>query len=620
MNRKPINILLCLVILIGLQIFVSGNVHAQTDSTSSVYNESVIVVGDYTPVLDGVTEKVNVAPAVNDNITADLQPKFNYSISPRRMSSVTETSGPKTRKVIGSPVRLYNNYMRFGIGHDFAAFADINPLMDLYYTSTRHNNMSYGARLYHQTDVTTFGNEDVDTPSPNHYGRTRMSDTRFDVFAKYILKKSHLLSADLAFDRMYGRYYGFSDSTLQNRLGLNRDSISFSDYAFAYNNLALNLGAKSINTDINKLGYDAAIGMADMWGRYDSKQLSMNLNGGIHYGFPMFSKYKAIAYLNANWHGYRQSYDAPQSTADLPLGYDAATALPDSLEAGRHVLTFNPYVDFLFNGLKFHTGLRLGFNGYDNPESTTHNLFPDLSVAKSFSNNSISLIVGFRGDYHVNDWNTLKNENPFTAPGVDTKATVENDLYAHLRINFSKKLMLNVLVDNNFYRNKMYFALDRRYLLQNVYTPYFVDHNELKVGADFTFVNDEMITMTLGGVYSADYNVPDNMILLFSNEFEAHLDADVNYKDKWFFTLQTLFLSACDAEYATNPATGINEVTATLPARFGLSFEVEYVHNRALSFFAKFDNVTFQRYWLWANYPAPRFNAMVGLTYTIPTK
>ena len=43
---------------------------AQTDSTKSQYSESVIVVGDYNPVLDGVGEKVNMAPAVNDNVDA----------------------------------------------------------------------------------------------------------------------------------------------------------------------------------------------------------------------------------------------------------------------------------------------------------------------------------------------------------------------------------------------------------------------------------------------------------------------------------------------------------------------------------------------------------------------
>lgn len=592
---------------------------AQTDSTNSVYNESVIVVGDYTPVLDGVTEKVNIAPAVNDNIQENLKPDFSYSITPRRITSLTATSGIKAAKVLGSPTRLYNNYLRFGIGHDFAAIADINPLLDLYYTSTRHDNYSYGVRFHHNTDISSFGRKDDNTPSPSHYGRDRETATSLDLFGKYILNKKHLFSANLGFERQYGRYYGFSDSTLFDKMAYTRDSISFSDYAFAYNNLALNLGAKSLNTDEGKLGYDANLGLSNFWGRYDFSQFSMDLDANIHYGFPLLSKYKALAYLRTKWQGFRHKADAPATIDDLPLGYNPVTPLPDTLRSSSNLFQINPYVDFLFNGFKFHAGLSFGFNAYNNDE-TTHNLFPDLSVAKSFANNAMSLAIGFKGDYIANDWNTIRQMNPFVAPAPQTQATIDDNLYAHLRINFSKKLILNITADNHFYQNAIFFQLDPRYTLRNVFTPYYVDYNEADFAADFTFVNDEMITMTLGANYNLKYNIPTNTITLHDPNFTAHFDVDLNYKDKWLFTLKTLFVSSMDAEYQTNPTTGLNQVTQTIPAHFAIGLGAEYVHSRALSFFAHIDNLTAQRYYLWANYPAQRFNLLLGLTYTIPTK
>lgn len=592
---------------------------AQTDSTNSVYNESVIVVGDYTPVLDGVTEKVNIAPAVNDNIQENLKPDFTYSITPRRITSLTATSGIKAAKVLGSPTRIYNNYMRFGLGHDFAAFNDFNPLVDLYYTSTRHDNYSYGVRFHHNTDISSFGRKDDNTPSPSHYGRDRETATSLDLFGKYILNKKHLFSANLGFERQYGRYYGFSDSTLFDKMAYTRDSISFSDYAFAYNNLTLNLGAQSLNTDVNKLGYDANLGLSNFWGRYDFSQFSMDLDANIHYGFPLLSKYKAIAYLRTKWQGFRHKADAPATLDDLPLGYNPVTPLPDTLRSSSNLFQINPYVDFLFNGFKFHAGLSFGFNAYNNDE-TTHNLFPDLSVAKSFANNAMSLAIGFKGDYIANDWNTIRQMNPFVAPAPQTQATVDDNLYAYLRINFSKKLILNITVDNHFYQNAIFFQLDKAYRLNNVFTPYYVDYNEADFAADFTFVNDEMITMTLGADYNLEYNVPTNTIILHDPNFTAHFDVDLNYKDKWLFTFQTLFVSSMDAEYETNPTTGLNQVTQTIPAHFGVSLQAEYIHNRALSFFAHIYNLTTQRHWLWANYPAQRFNLMLGLTYTFPTK
>lgn len=596
-----------------------GSSFAQTDSTKSSYNESVIVVGDYNPVLDGVTEKVNVAPEVNENAAENTLKPFSYSITPRRISSLSATSGIKAAKVVASPTRLYNNYLSFGLGHDFASFADFTPMADLYLTSTRHDNYAYGARLFHQTDISSFGKHDESKPSPDCYGRTRQSITKLDIFGKYILDKAHLFSADLAFDREYGRYYGFSDSTLFSVLGLNRSEIKNSDYAFAYNNIALNLGAKSLNTDINNLGYDANLSFNEFWSRYHANQFSVNLDASVHYGFPMLKQYKAIAYLHTNWRGYKQHFNAPGFVKDLPLGYSLAAPLPDTVNSGHNLFTIGPYVDFLFNDMKFHLGFALGINGFDSSSSKA-TLFPDISVARSFANNAMSLTIGFHGDFIANDWNSIRLENPFVEPAPYSLATVCNDLYALFRINFSKKLMLNVRLDNNFFKNKLFFELDKNYTLNNVFKPYYVDLNELNLGADFSFKNDEMLSISLGFNYGFNYNEPKEIPLLYYETFNVHFSANVNYLDKWLFSLSSLFLGRMDADYTVNNTTGFYEITETLPARFALALGVEYVHSRALSFFAKFDNLTFQRYNLWVNYPAPRFNAMVGLTYTIPNQ
>ena len=91
-EMKKTRYIIVTVILIFSSYLFSDS-FAQTDSTKSSYNESVIVVGDYNPVLDGVTEKVNVAPTVSDNNAENTMPTFSYSITPRRISSLSATSG-----------------------------------------------------------------------------------------------------------------------------------------------------------------------------------------------------------------------------------------------------------------------------------------------------------------------------------------------------------------------------------------------------------------------------------------------------------------------------------------------------------------------------------------------
>ena len=70
--------------------------------------------------------------------------------------------------------------------------------------------------------------------------------------------------------------------------------------------------------------------------------------------------------------------------------------------------------------------------------------------------------------------------------------------------------------------------------------------------------------------------------------------------------------------YATTQAADGADSTLYLPWRYGLNAEVEYRHNKALSFFVKMDNLLFQRYYYWQNYPSYRALFLAGLTYTIP--
>ncbi|MCR4829095.1 MAG: hypothetical protein K5864_06500 [Bacteroidales bacterium] len=601
-----------------LAVLVGCSMTARAQVDSNTYHESVIVVGDYNPVLDGVTDKVNVAPAINDNLSEEMKPHFTYSITSKFLTPETKTTGLKTVKLQAAPTKLYNNYMRFGLGHDFAAFGDFTPLADLYYTSTRKDNMAYGVRLFHQTDWTTYRSKSDDAYPADGYGSNRQSITRFDIFGKYILKNKHLFSGDLSFDRMYDRYYGFSDSVAYAMEGCRHNDIDKSRYALTYNDFTLNLGAKSLQIDEGKLGYEANMGLDHLGGRWDFSEMRTELDANVHYGFPMFQKYKAIAYLRMDWTHYRQRFDKPGSVDDVPGGF--VGTLPDSVDAKRHLLIVNPYVDFLMGGFLCHAGLAMGFNGYDSISSTSHNLFADIMLSKAFRNNNMNLSFGFQGGYEPNDWNHLRLNNPYLAPAPRTLTTVDNNLFAHLRINFSKKLILNLKADNHFYKHYAFYYLDKQqYSWGNVFNVDYQDVKMLNLGADFTFVNDEMIKTTLGGDLFLTYGLKDGAApLLYLPLFTMHLDVEMNYHDKWFFGFNSLLITKMDADYTYNPVTGICVVSETIPFRFGLDAHVEYRYNRALSFFAKFDNLTCQRYYIWAHYPSSRLNMMLGLTYTFP--
>ena len=266
----------------------------------------------------------------------------------------------------------------------------------------------------------------------------------------------------------------------------------------------------------------------------------------------------------------------------------------------------NPYADFMFNGLQFHAGFTMGWDGFTADNAVTFRFFPDLVVSKKLMNDAMVLSVGATGGFDPNNWDVIRKANPYVGPNAEQRATRRYDLLGHMRWSLSKKLEFNAEISYSFLQDDLTFSLDTAYKLLNVFRTHYFDNNRFTMGADIAFVNDEMLTLRAAGHYY-HYNLKGGeSVALYRPDWDISLTADVNYKDKWFFHLEGLLLGSMEGDFGE-----------TLPVRFGLNAEVEYRHNRALSFFLKMDNLTFQRYNLWVNYPSQRALFLIGLTYTL---
>lgn len=582
------------------------------DTVNGVFNGNVVVTGSYKPVLEEIS-KLNIAPVMTDTATT-LQHSFQYAISPKRMTSLFIPSRIKAARVVGEPTtRLYNNYVRVGMGNNWA------PLLDVYYNSTRHQVLSYGAYLTHESSWGKIGKYVDSIPyNPNYYGPNHWAMTHVGAFAKYIVKEKIQLSSDLNFNNDYNLFYGFNDSVAHAAGFPINDSLKSKDLRSMYNYLVWNVGVKNLQTDVNKLGYMANAKVANLWGNYHQNEFNLNLTGDIHYGFPLLSEYKGVAYLHADWQAFKSRWI---SDTIAPMGITAPTVI-DTIKNVRNLVTLNPYVDFIFNNFNIHAGLSVGIDGYssDTTKSMTK-IYPDVVISKSLMNESLNLSVGAIGGMEVNSWNTIRLVNPYLLPGCEQlEATSHYDVFAKMRMNFNKKLRLDAHAQYSIIQDDLSF-IDTG-ALHNIYKPVFVDVNKLSVGGDITFVNDEMISIALGGnyyLYSGKDEKNDLSFRLYRPNFDAHLDISMNYYNKWLFKVQGLLLGKMYAHAMLNTETNLMELdpASELPMRTGVNMEIEYRHNKALSFFARFDNIVAQRYFYWMNYPSHKFQCMLGLTYTI---
>ena len=611
MNNPRRLFLIAAAIILNCQLSIVNSASAQSDS--NVYNERVVVTSRYKPVI-GEVHKLNVAPAITDTLTT-MPKTFDYSISSRRLTSLYIPSRIKAARIIGEPAtRLYNNYLKLGFGNYWS------PLAEVYYNSTRSKDYNYGVRVTHHSSWGTIGKPDDSIPSPTHYGQAPFSFTDVALFGKMITKKNLQLSADLGYQNDFSRYYGFSDSTLDALMAVPRDSINLADYKIGYNLLTLDLGLKTLNTDVGALGYEANINLADLIASYNQNEFNINFDGNVHYGFTLARQYKGIAYLHLVYNGFASAF-APLS---LPLGADT-TGL-----AGTHSTNYlnlykaNPYIDFLFQGFQMHAGATIALDAYNLPNGGKVHVYPDATVSKTFLNDIVHVALTSTGNIDANSINSIRTINPYIVPNADVRATSHYDFIAQGRLSLSKKLNFGLTGGYSIVDNDLSFRLDSRYPLGNVFTPVYDSITRLKIGADFQFINDEMLQVELRGNYYIYHNRSTERIgdktlekpLYYRAPFDASLLVSSNYHDKFVGRLEFQFLGKTPYDSMID-AEG-NRGYLCLPLRYGLNLEVEYRYNKALSFFLKADNLLFQRYLYWQNYPSYRALFIAGLTYTIP--
>ena len=598
-------------IILATALFSIFNFQFSISRAQDGPSENVLVRGSYRPVIDS-SEKFFFPTELTD--TASPAPhSFIYSIAPSRLHALYEPSRIKAARIKGEPAtKLYNNYIRLGMGNYWS------PLLDLYWSSTRDPLKTYGIRFNHQS---SWGSISSDNPAEN-YGKNHFGLTSVTLFGKYIVGDILQLSSDLNYEHDHNLLYGFNDNTLQTVLTMGRDDLSLSDIRAKYNILTWNIGLRNMELDANKLGYSLDLRLSDLWASWYRNEFNLNLSGDIHYGFNLGDRYKGVAYLRAEWDGYIQTY-SPETNGKMPLGLVPVGPINtyDSVRHHLNIVKVNPYADFMFNGLHFHAGFTAGWDAYTEPaEGTIFRFFPDVVVSKHLFDGTMVLSLGATGGIDANNLNTIRQINPYItpffiqynpliAPESLYRATRHYDFTGHLRWTLSKKLEANVEVSYSLLQDDLTFMLSPSYSLNNVFLPLYFDDNRLTVGGDIAFVNDEMLTLRLGGHYYHYSNLENSTAAYYRPDWDALASIDLNYEDKWLFHLEGDLLGKTIADNGDE-----------LPMRYGINAQVEYRHNRALSFFLKMDNLAFQRYFYWANYPSQKGLFILGLTYTIPHK
>ena len=179
------------IALLGILLLTAGIGRAQEEKQT--YNENVIVTGKYKPSIE-MMNKVNVPPSAFDTATK-LQHNFAYDLQPQRMTSLFTPSRIKAARIIAEPKsRLYNNYIKLGMGNYWS------PLLEASYSSTNDRLTTYGAMLQHHSSWGSIGDKDN---ADEYYGANHFAQTALELFGHHLYRGGMQLYGTFHYDNDY---------------------------------------------------------------------------------------------------------------------------------------------------------------------------------------------------------------------------------------------------------------------------------------------------------------------------------------------------------------------------------------------------------------------------------
>lgn len=548
--------------------------------------EEVRVVKPYTPTLSDA-EKIQLLPRLEEEIPF-TPPEFSYELFPKRYDSEFKLTPIKAARMIKPPLKkLYKSQLTLGFGNYLTPLAelDMNQLRSRkgsFGVSLRHHSMNGKMKLNENLKVPAGFNEN----SLKVYGERFMNNAVFDYRA----------------GAGYNSYLHYGVDTTEIIEEIERDSLTH-----AYFLAEAGIGIHSSHAD------------------------SFHFNYKIDLDYYLFTHQ-----FHEKEHGAQLNFDLSKKLRVLDLGGQLGTAFyghyPDWDQIlGNHTMVWiNPYIAKNEEEWKFTAG----FNTYMSfaTDSSAGDVQPFHFYPKgSFEFNVVKQILvpymGVDGYLESNNYRKTVEENPYVVPSLALKPT-SHKLIAYLGIKgrVGQGFLYNLRGSYSIIDNQYFFVNDTSQVLKNQFSVVYSDITRLQLHGEISikpsdswkvFLKANYYSYTLSTMKLADgtsRNLRNDDYAWNMPNFDISLQGRYNMGDK---ILVTMGVYAIGKRYYEDFSIQLDGDGPTLPLAVDVNLGLEYRYSKLLSFWAKFNNIAAQRYYLYNQYPSFRFRGMVGFTYAL---
>lgn len=537
----------------------------------------VTLYNPYKPSLNEARKR-SFLPEITD--TARFRPDFTYDVTATPFMPEYAITPIKPAALQPDPLsKLYKGYVKMGLGNP------TSPLAEFSLTNERSRKGAIGFYGRHYSNN----------------GKLK-ADDGFKSFAGYMDNEASLFGRKFFRGWVLGGAVDYNQATRYAYGRIPEMSENYfpekQEHKLNYYNAGANLSVTSASLDSNAFAFDYKVKYNYFHSTNDLYQHHAGLEG-------MMAKTFRDLYLGAE------------------LGFDFYN-LPDNLqEYPAYLFQINPFVSRRSDQWQFRAGLRFVIDR-DTAEAASLHLYPDIHFGFSIVKSYVNFFTSLTGRLEQNRPLDVIGVNPFLIPdgtlfripNTSHQMVVTAGLKGNSGIGGSYVISgtYSLVNDMTFFTNMI--SADTTIGRGNYFTPVADDVDLFTLHAKLTGQLSDKLSFDLGGNYY-NYTLTALQHPWSRPEWDASLGFRYNLREKILAGIQ---LNAVGARKGglNHDNLLIDAMNAVdLPYHVNLNLSAEYRFSRILSFWTKFNNISWNKYYDWAYYPSQRYLFMVGFTYSL---
>lgn len=553
---------------------------AQKNQQETVLKREVTLYNPYKPSLPDVVKK-SYLPDMTD--TVNVRPVFKYDLRPEPFMPSYTISPIRPASLVPDPLsKLYRSYIIFGLGNY------LTPLAEISITNERSKKGAIGIIARH---FSTNGKVELQNFKKVFAG---YMDNDVSFFGKKFLDRSI--------------FHGSVDLSQKTRYAYGYDTI-FKGYEPAKKNIRLNY-------------YNAGASIGLVSSKLDSSSLSYDFDLAYNFFHNTATLYQhGLGFTGLMAKSFKGFYVGSGLEFDYYSFSDSAYADP------RYIVALSPFIKKSTKEWSVKLGFQALLDRGVTASAKLH-IYPDLNFSFNIVPSYVSFFADMSGKLLKNLPLNVIGENPFifpektlfNVPNTDYSLIVKAGLTGSTGIEGNYQVSASYSVVNDMLLFTNHIVMDDVIPLRigNFFKPLSDDAEILNVHGEMSGKIAEFLSLNTEANWYR-YTLTQNEFAWNKPDWDASVGLKYNLKNKIIAGIDLNALGKRKLLVTTEDISiaGFTYKTIDMPAYLNISLSAEYRYTKILSFWLKFNNISFSRYYEWAFYPSQRFLCLVGFTYSL---